>query len=82
MDKDQLGRKATVSMWFDFIHTHTHTHKKTLWKKILRRKKDTSFNLQVTQNVRLTWHRSKSEAKMIELMMGQNQNQRSTIKPE
>lgn len=51
-------------------------------EKILRRKKDTSFNLQVTQNVRLTWHTSKSEAKMIELMMGQNQNQQSTIKPE
>ena len=34
------------------------------------------------QNVRLTWHTSKSEAKMIELMMGQNQNQQSTIKPE
>ena len=64
------------------LSTHTHTHTQKPVEKILRRKKDTSFNLQVTQNVRLTWHTSKSEAKMIELMMGQNQNQQSTIKPE
>ena len=65
-----------------WLYPHTHTQKKKPVEKILRRKKDTSFNLQVTQNVRLTWHTSKSEAKMIELMMGQNQNQQSTIKPE
>lgn len=58
--EDKSGRKATVSMWFDFIHTHTQTPV----EKISRRK-NTSFNLQVTQNVRLTWHTSKSEAKMI-----------------
>ena len=65
-----------------WLYPHTHTHTQKPVEKILRRKKDTSFNLQVTQNVRLTWHTSKSEAKMIELMMGQNQNQQSTIKPE